>query len=138
MSTAKFMYQGLIDDLNGFVATDGGDWEVHLFTNNHTPAADDTTGDYTEASFTGYAFQAIPGWNAGVLDPPSTVHVDATDFCQWQPTGSGSLPVTVYGVYFIDQNGFLMAAELFDNPFTFTDTGSILRYLARFFAVNSP
>lgn len=138
MSSAKFTYDGLIDDLNGLVALDGGTWRVHLFTNNHTPTAADTFSDYTEPTFTGYAAQAIPGWNAAVLDTPSTVHVDATDFCSFQPSGSGSLPQTVYGAYFVDQNGFLMAAELFDNPFIFTDTGSILKYLARFFAVNSP
>lgn len=127
-------FDGCILDLDRLVAADAGAWRLGLYTNNHVPTQADTPADYTPPTFSGYAMQAIAGWNAAAWFGGTDVHVVATAYNTWQPSSSSGLPQTVYGVYLTDGGTDLLAAEKFAASFDFVDTGSILRYLARFYA----
>ena len=99
-------------------------WTVHLYTNAHTPATTDVLGDYTEATFGGYASQPFyPPVDGGVV----ANHVDITSNpLSFAATGAG-LPQTVIGYYITDSGGtILKAAEEFPSPITFTNAGDTL------------
>src|SRR4051812_4810617 len=92
---------------------DGG--SLRLFVSNHTPVAADVLATYTaiEAAFGGYAAITCSSWGAAYLNASNEGETDET-VRTFTATGTG-LPVTVYGAFYVDSNGALMYAELFQN-----------------------
>lgn len=96
---------------------------AHLFSNSHTPAETDTTSNYTEASYPGYAAQTLSGATDGGIDSNDR-DTWSWPTQTWQCSSAPGSPVTVYGIYYTDSgNTTLLWVELFDSPFTFTNSG---------------
>lgn len=71
---------------------------LHLFTNNHTVGATDTTGSFTEASFTNYTAQPLTRGNWA--SPSGTSGTSTVTYPSITYTnGNASTAVTIYGVY---------------------------------------
>lgn len=88
---------------------------VKLFSNNHVPTPGDVIGDYTEATFTGYAAVTVArsGYGAPSLDGDEAV-ITATSPPTYSCTGGGGQ--TCYGWYAVGAtSGVLIAAQRFDS-----------------------
>ena len=94
---------------NGGFPLDGS--TMRLFTNNHTPTVLDTTANYTEGAWSGYAAVPLTGWI------PSTINGLGQAQSNPSPAGFGNnsgSPQIVYGYYVTDSTGtVLLGAELF-------------------------
>lgn len=86
----------------------GAVYEIHLFQNNHTPADGDTTGAYTDATYTGYGPATIATWTG-----PTTVSGRATTYGPATVFVVGAVGVgnSIYGYYILDGGGALRWAE---------------------------
>lgn len=84
---------------------------IRLFSNNHTPAATDTSADYTEVAGGGYA--AIPlvsaSWTTVAGNPSSTTYAT---YQQFDFTGPTTSPGTVFGYYITRASGEVVYAQL--------------------------
>lgn len=71
---------------------------LHLFSNNHTPAAGDTVSSLTEVAGGGYAVVTLTyaNWTIAGGDPGVALYNSFQDFLF---TGATSGPGTVYGYY---------------------------------------
>lgn len=104
--------QAVWDDVISNVISTG---LVHLFVNNHTPAAGDTPGSYTEASWTGYSSQT-PSWG-GVVVASNIAYSDAA-FMTF-PVTADPLGAICYGYYITDSGVTVVyCAENFASPIT--------------------
>ena len=67
--------QGIISFLESFMLnkTASANLKLHLYTNNHTPAAGDTLSSYTECTDSGYAAVTLTGSNWTIADNGSGV-----------------------------------------------------------------
>lgn len=74
------------------------DLHLHLFSNNHTPAAGDTVSSLTEVSGGGYAAITLTyaNWTIGGGDPGVALY---NTFQSFLFTGATSGPGTIYGYY---------------------------------------
>lgn len=83
--------------------------ELHLYTNNGTPAASDTVATYTECAAAGYASVTLTGasWTVSSETATATAEYAQQDF---EPTEA----VTCYGYYVTNAAGtILLWAERF-------------------------
>lgn len=103
-----------IDELNTLLAaamvTAG--MQVCLYTNDHVPTRADTIATYTEATFGGYARQAL----STPVDGGVSAGINRQTFAPvfFTPTGAG-LPLYVYG-YFVVRGVKYIGAERFPVP----------------------
>jgi hypothetical protein len=110
--------------------TAGQNQVLRLYTNDKTPAESDVAGDYTEATFSGYATKALTGssWNFTEGNP------SVADYAQQTFTSNaGSQNQNVYG-YYITQSvsGALIWAERFtDGPYNVNNNGDEVRVTPR-------
>ena len=98
--------QGLVTKLNSertYLAT----LIWHLFTNNHTVAASDTTGSYTEAAWTGYASVTSLTWGVPTIVGAVALSTGSPNPSFGNSSGSSQ---TFYGWYATDPGGQLVAA----------------------------
>lgn len=103
---------------------------LRLYQNNFTPSPTSVLGDFTVATFDGYANKAIAAWGAVFLDPLGL----ATTIAPLQTftmTGA-TTPNIVYGAYYLDKNGALMWAERFAVPVNFAAAGNTLPLVPKF------
>lgn len=103
--------------LAALVATDGllDDVEIHLYQNNYTPGPASVLGDFTEATFDGYAASDAVVWGTPFTDLLDNAVV-AGGSKQFTSTGA-TTPNVVYGYYVTDAAGTgYKYAERFDNP----------------------
>lgn len=91
------------------------DLQLSLFSNDLTPDADTTFGDFVESAFTGYSPEPMPNgdWAIGIQPPDSALATFNEEF-QWT---SGSDSGMVYG-YYVYQPGAdnLAWCQRFDSP----------------------
>lgn len=73
---------------------------ARLFTNNITPAVGDVIGNYTEATFTGYAPVSLTGWSAASV----ASHIGSTTASNATFTITAGTQ-NIYGVYFTEPGG---------------------------------
>jgi len=103
-------------------ASTGENMVLGLFKNNITPASTDVLGDYTAATFTGYAAVTLTSgsWTITPGAPTSAVQTAATTF-----TCSGTTSEAIYGYYLkAESSTYLMWAERFsDGPYTIANSG---------------
>jgi hypothetical protein len=71
--------------------------KVHLYTNNHAPAAGDTIANYTECTDTGYSAQSLAGgsWTFADVSNVTTASYPAI-------TWTFNAAQTIYGYYVTD------------------------------------
>lgn len=131
--TPVWMQDAVDEALTQYVGTGlltGGYWR--LFTNNFTPNGSSVVGDFTEASWTGYAAQngvtwSSPGGTGGISHSDSSTIV-------W-PVDIAATPATVYGIFATDSSGTVMIhAVRFDTPLVPTagiDVEAIVRLRIR-------
>jgi len=118
--------QKIIDGGGGLV----GPIIVRLFQNNFTPTKGDTIAAYVEATFSGYV---AGGNNAG---PMGGDVWDAALFVWTQQAaqvtftvGAGGVPNMIYGAYWVDSGGKLLAAERFAGaPINMNTVGFAITY----------
>lgn len=103
--------------------------KVKLSMADFTPSLDMVLGDFTEATFDGYAakelgvgtqpiyYDAETGLLTITLEDPAGGYV-------WSTTGVTNLPQTIYGAYLVDNaSAVLLGAYKFPNPVTLTESG---------------
>ena len=88
-------------------------WTYRLYQNMYTPTTSDTSSNYTEATFDGYAAKTGVTWNAvGNNNPGAVITANAWTYTQ---TGT-TITNTIYGWYATDGSGNFQWAELFSSP----------------------
>ena len=92
----------------------GSAFTIHLFTNDRTPVDGDDAGDYTQASFAGYAAITLTMANWGAVSVTdfiaSMVYAPNPEFSYTAGAGGA---VTVYGYYLLDNaSNFVMAERV--------------------------
>jgi len=105
-------------DLTSKKAGDLAAATVHLFTNNITPTPLNVIGDFTEATFTGYAPVAVTGWGANASPPDGSVNADSTNVITFVGPSDAS-GQTIFG-YFVKSAGLgtpLIYSARFAAPF---------------------
>lgn len=117
----------LLDDLVGTVGLSevfvGA--EVHLYTNTPAIDPDNVVGDFTEATFTGYAAVTTVTWGA----PGNVSNVGLVVYSQVTFTAGAVTPPgeDVQGYYLTDSGASnVYAAEQFDDPVSFNESGDFL------------
>jgi len=93
------------------VAGDLAGAKLGLYQNNLDPTPETPIGDYTAATFTGYAQKAITWLAPSVADDgtPEVVGI----VTEWRPT-DGVTPNSIYGLILVETGGALRAATKFD------------------------
>jgi hypothetical protein len=97
-------------------------YKIHLYQNNHAPAAADLVGAYTEATYDGYSSQTI---GAGVTTPAAG-GIGSIKYGPFTFLDLGAVtPNNIYGYYITDSTGaVLIGAELFGGgPYLFNANG---------------
>lgn len=97
---------------------------LHLYKNNHVPVVTDVVGSYTEADFDGYGAVNLTSWGTPSLDGNNNDLFTNPDVV-FNMTGAIT-PNTVYGYYWTDGAGVLMAAQ--DNGGGFPMSGAGYSY----------
>lgn len=91
------------------------DQRLKLFINDITPNKATVAADFSEASFTGYAFKALSGASWTVTE--RTSDAIATYAAQTFTRTASGAPQTAYGYYVVQAtSGIVMFAERFPNP----------------------
>lgn len=85
---------------------------LHLYQNNHTPAAGDTFDDYTVCTFQGYFSQQLGNWGVPFLNAQGKGETD--EVVHTFTATDGSIANYVFGYLVTDSNDNLIFAEL--NP----------------------
>lgn len=101
-----------------------GNFTVHLYTNNHTPAVTDTVANYTETTLSGYAAATLApaSWTGSSSAGTATYNYIALTF-NFTAYGGGT---TIYGVYITFSDGTLCCAGLLDTAFAVPQAGGSL------------
>lgn len=104
--------------------------EVCLFENNYTPVAGSLVGNFTEATFPGYAREPLANWTAVVI-AADHARQDADD-CEFTLSATGG-PYSVYGYYVLSAGGDLLWAERDPNaPGVLSTVGDVYRVIPQF------
>lgn len=101
---------------------------LHLYTNNHTPALADVSGNYTECSLSGYGAVTLTGssWTGSTSGGLASYTYPTITWTFFANTGS----TTIYGVFGTDSDtGHLCFAESFGTNFTVPASGGTLTYV---------
>jgi hypothetical protein len=95
---------------------------IKLFQNDFTPTPTSVIGDFTIASFSGYA-DVTGAFGAPGIDPSG--NAVAPHPCVWST--DGVTPGAAYGLYIVDSAGNLVAGARFDDaPYNFVNAGDQL------------
>ncbi len=92
---------------------------VKLFTNSLTIDHDSVAGDFTEATFDGYAASTAIAWGATHFNANNKAQLvgDTKQFT----AGASVASETVQGYFVVDGSGDLVFAERFDSPVTISE-----------------
>lgn len=83
---------------------------MHLYINDRVPTQFDVLGDYTEATFPGYAAQTMTSWGPAFLN--AEFQGEANDVLHtFTATSEPVSPESVYGTYWTDPSANLVRAE---------------------------
>ena len=102
-----------------------GDVSLRLFQNDYTPVEGSVVGDFTVATWTGYANKTLTGasWTVTLADPS-----EASYAIQTFTSSAGSQNQANYGYYITNAAGtVLIYAERFtDGPYTIVNNGDTI------------
>lgn len=102
----------------------GAGAKVKLFSNNFTVIDATVLGDFTEATYTGYAAQTLAG---GAVAGSNTAGRATASWTQQSYTCTGGSSQTIYGYYIVDSTGaILYFAENFATPVVLSNGGAPL------------
>src|SRR5262249_6769063 len=97
---------------------------IRLFKNNYTPVVTSVLGDFTQATFPGYAADTLNDFGAPYINADSEAQSDTgvhTFTCTGVPSGGSQ---SIYGWYTEDTGGALGPAVRFtDGPIVLTGAG---------------
>lgn len=85
---------------------------LKLYSNNVTPAADDVAGDYTEATFTGYAAETLSraSWGSVATNGSGKAEISYGSALSWDATSAQD----IYGYFVVGAtSGTLVYSEKF-------------------------
>lgn len=106
--------------------------KIRLASANFTPGENMAIGDFTEATFDGYAaIDVTLGAQPEGLDPATfdsliTISPPIGGF-RFASTGVTSLPMTIYGYYLTDKTATIVyAAFKFTSPIVITASGQVI------------
>ncbi len=124
----KVPYGATVTALENFATNCLSGGHLRAYVANHAPANADVLATYTaiEAAFGGYASILCNAWGAAYLNAANVAETDET-VRVWTASGSG-LPITVYGVFYVDSGGNFLYAELFQTPVTLSAAGQTVAY----------
>lgn len=98
----------------------GADTRLKLYSNDYTPVAGSTPGDFTEANFTGYAAKNLVrgSWNAPSTNVQLAAEIAYSAVQTWTPTSNQ----TIYGYYVTNVAGdTVLYARKFVTPVSVTN-----------------
>lgn len=134
--TVDASVQGQVNRSADVTAKKAGDLAlatVHLFTNALTPTPSSVVGDFTEATFTGYAAVAVAGWNANRLNTDGSISIDATNVMTFVGPGDAT-GETIQGYYVLAAGGgtpYLYAVR-FPTPVALLTPADVLALVATY------
>lgn len=97
---------------------------MKLYANNYTPVAATVLGDFSEATFPGYASANNDPYGAAAMVGP-VAQIDATEAVFTRGVGVGS--EDIYGYWVEDGAGNLLYAERFaGGPYTIANVGDLI------------
>lgn len=112
------------------------DIKLGLFQNDITPAIGDAIGDYTAATFTGFAAVTLTGasWSITLSDPVLLSYAQQS----FQSSADQS-PQTIYGYYMFRSVALdLLGAERFSVPQIVQFNGDTIKITPRLYLRNQP
>jgi hypothetical protein len=112
----------------------GKDVFVKLFSNNETPVPASVAGDFDEATFKGYVTGGIQlnTWTAAFFEAPGYLTTNDEVIFAYDSGEAGAATEDIYGATIVDEDGNLIAAELFvGGPFTMANDGDEIAYTAK-------
>lgn len=117
---------GKISLLSSFDAQQSATLKLRLYQNNYTPVEGSVLGDFTEATFSGYA-QATPLVAVDITGPDGTNRWTITwSQCSW--TKNGATGNQIYGYYVLNAANQVLFAERFGAaPIDMTVNGNHLQ-----------
>lgn len=104
----KIVDGGISRMLDKMLTAYGSTLVIKLFKSNTTPAAGDTAGTYTEATFPGYASQSVGTFGASTVASSTATATAAQNTFTRSSTGTTE---NIYGYYVLDSGGNLLWAE---------------------------
>ncbi len=127
----------LLTDLSSGAAVTGQlvGAKVDLWINNFTPTALNVIGDFTKASWAGYAQGTVGGWGSQRTQTDGRIAVAATNLMEFVGPAAGSGP-TVYGYMVQNATGALLYSVKFANPVAMTDNTQVLDLVVTFIEPN--
>jgi hypothetical protein len=108
----------------------GKNLTAKLFTNDVTPTDLTEAGDLVEASGGGYASKTLTNgsWTiASGNNPRDAVYAEQV----WTFTGPLTTNLTIYGIFVIDADGYLVYSDRLTYPFTPDNNGDQLKVTPR-------
>lgn len=115
--------QGLVVEMTPIAALSAG-WVVHLYQNNYTPTAGDSTINYTEATYDAYAAQPTAAWT---LSAPVSGDERITSPPLTFLDGGAVTPNLIYGYYVTGGANLIMAERFAGGPYNFNALGVGIR-----------
>jgi len=105
--------------------------KLRAYQNNYTPVDTSVIGDFTQATFSGYAEITLNTWTAAALNASNKAETSMA--AQTWTVAAGGVSNTVYGIYVVDAAGNLLYAEANPaGPVTLNTIGQFYSYLPRF------
>lgn len=124
---------GLIKDVDAFLATDAGAWRLRLLQGNAPLTKFSHMTDWAELTFAGYAGHPLNTWTPAVLNASNQAQSTGNSIT-FQPTSPSGLPQTA-NLYAIDNgSGDMLWGELIGGGFTFVDVLSALTIIPTYSA----
>jgi hypothetical protein len=122
-----FLFAALIDIITNVFGTSTHS-KCRLYTNTIAPQPTSLPGDFTPATFDGYADISIAAWGTPHLLQNGQVAVAPATPLTFTPTGS-TTPNTITGYILLDAAGALIQAENFVPPITLSGPTTTLQFV---------
>jgi hypothetical protein len=132
----RYPQVGTKSELAGWIAGDLGSCKVKLYSSNTPYLPTRVVGDYTEATFVGYAQISSPAWGTPFTNGAGQAETDSP-VLNWTFTGSSGT-AQVFGIYITDSaETKLLVVVPFLNPVTLTPTDTVLSRTVAIQAIDS-
>lgn len=114
MNTLKIVKTALLRQLAAIKTAELDGSKLGLYTNDFTPNANTVIGDFTVATFTGYAQVTITLFDAAYIDENANAAIIG-GLVQFAPASPYTVGESVYGWYLTTSTGALISGGRFPN-----------------------